>query len=50
MAAAVAYKVVARAPPVEESERGKLHNHAHGSHQVELAPADEGVHGSGSCR
>jgi hypothetical protein len=39
-----------RQSPVEESERGKLHNHPHGTNQIKLAPANEGVHGRGSCR
>jgi hypothetical protein len=28
----------------------KLQSHPHRSHDVELAPAIESVHGSGSCR
>jgi hypothetical protein len=43
-------EIVARRNPIEESERGKLHHHPHGPYQIEFAPADEGVHGSGSCR
>ena len=43
-------KVVARPEPAEEGERGRLKGHAHGADQVELAPADQRVRGSGSWR
>ena len=43
-------EIVARHPTIEERERGQLHNHSHGADQIELSPAEEGVHASGSAR
>ena len=43
-------EVVAGEPAVEEGERGELDGHAHRAYEVELCPAEEGVHASGSSR
>jgi hypothetical protein len=37
-------------PMIEECKRGELHSHADRPHQIEFAPADECIHGSGSWR
>jgi hypothetical protein len=40
-------EIVAGETAVDEGEGGKLHGHADGSDEIELAPADEEVHGGG---
>src|SRR5689334_5064049 len=43
-------QIVATCPAVEESERGKLNCHSDRAYQIELPPANEGAHASGSWR
>ena len=41
-------QIMARDVAIEKGERGELDGHAGSADEIELAPADEGAHGSGS--
>ncbi len=43
-------QVMALCASFDKSESDELQGHTHGSHQIELPPADESSQGSGSCR